>query len=169
MNRNTHENVSRSTLFQSVTFSTGTVRLLLNIEYIRVYRSVKYISLCIIKVQLLGTKMSNNPNLPYARYPVHPELRCGSCRTSGKRNHNRSGDIAPIAGVAYKNGKPYDCKCDLISAPYSMPYEANGCKQCQPPFHAVCNPNRAKCSCHHKATLYNNNMYEAFNFPGKWY
>lgn len=27
-------------------------------------------------------------------------------------------------GVACKNGVPYDCKCNLIQKPYSMPYEA---------------------------------------------
>jgi hypothetical protein len=109
--------------------------------------------------------MSNNPNLPYARYPVHPELRCGSCGTAGPRVP----ESQQVAGVAYKNGRPYDCKCNLVSAPFSMPYDALACKQCQPPFHAVCNPNRAKCTCHHRATLYNNNMYEAFGMKGTWF
>ena len=109
--------------------------------------------------------MSNNPNLPYARYPVYPELRCGGCGTSGALNNN---NCPQKVGVAYKNGVPYDCKCNLISAPYSMPYDANKCKQCQPPYHAVCQRNQASCNCHHRATMYNNNMYEAFNFPGKW-
>lgn len=109
--------------------------------------------------------MSNYPNLPYARYPVQPERRCGSC--SGQ------GPVVPVCqqvpGVAYKNGRVYDCKCDRISAPYSMPYDALACKQCQPPYQAVCNSNsKSKCTCHQKATMYNNNMYEAFNFPGKW-
>ena len=107
--------------------------------------------------------MSNNPNLPYSRYPVYPELRCGSCGTCGQ---------APVpkhlqkAGVAYKNGVPYDCKCNIVSAPFSMPYDAFRCKQCQPPYHAVCSPQSATCTCHHRATMYNNNMYEAFDFPG---
>ena len=26
--------------------------------------------------------------------------------------------------VACKNGIPYDCKCNIIKAPYSLPYEA---------------------------------------------
>jgi hypothetical protein len=33
---------------------------------------------------------------------------------------------APPGGrsIACKNGVPYDCKCNLIQRPYSMPYEA---------------------------------------------
>lgn len=110
--------------------------------------------------------MSNNPNLPYARYPVSPELRCGSCGTQSTGSCNPQ-----VAGVAYKNGKPYDCKCNLISAPYSMPYDAVNCKQCQPPYQAICGKNMAQCTCHHRATMYNNNMYEALGMKGtfeKW-
>lgn len=104
--------------------------------------------------------MSNYPKLPYARYPVYPELRCGGCGTSG----NSCGCGPQKKGVAYKNGIPYDCKCNLIAAPYSMPYDAYKCKQCQPPYHAVCDQSKANCKCHRRASLKNNNMYEAFNF-----
>lgn len=107
--------------------------------------------------------MSNYPNLPYARYPVQPELRCGS-NSCGK---TPAGCQKP--GVAYKNGKPYDCKCNLISAPYSMPYDAYNCKQCQPPYQAACNSSKKNCTCHHRATMYNNNMYEAHDMKGTWY
>ena len=112
--------------------------------------------------------MSHNPNLPYSRYPVRPELRCNSC------GDNNSGPIVPEncqkPGIAYKNGRPYDCNCDKIFAPYSMPYDAHQCKQCQPPYQAVCNSNpKSRCQCHTRATISNNNMYEAFDFPGKWY
>lgn len=106
--------------------------------------------------------MSNNPNLPYARYPVNPELRCGGCGTTGPK----VAECDMVPGVAYKNGRPYDCKCNLISAPYSMPYDANGCKQCQPPYQAICSKSMAKCTCHHRATMYNNNMYEALGMKG---
>ena len=113
--------------------------------------------------------MSNNPNLQYSRYPVYPELRCGN--KCGANGANKVNVMNQKPGVAYKNGVPYDCKCDRISAPYSMPYDANKCKSCQPPYHAVCNnkgdPN-SRCKCHTRATRYNNNMYEAFNFPGYW-
>jgi len=109
--------------------------------------------------------MSNYPNLPYARYPVNPELRCGSCNTSASTPINPS---HMIPGIAYKNGVPYNCNCNLISAPYSMPYDANNCKQCQPPYHAICSKNMAKCNCHHRATMYNNNMYEALGMKGRF-
>ncbi len=105
--------------------------------------------------------MSNNPNLPYARYSVNSDLRCGDCSSGPQTPPSQM-----IPGVAYKNGKPYDCKCNLISAPYSMPYDAYNCKQCQPPYQAICNKNMAKCTCHQRASMYNNNMYEALGMKG---
>lgn len=108
--------------------------------------------------------MSNYPNLQYSQYPVRPELRCGSCVGAGTRVPK----CQQKPGVAYKNGVPYDCNCDHIRPPYSMPYDAFQCKKCQPPYHAVCGA-KSSCTCHDRATIYNNNMYEAFNYPGKWY
>lgn len=111
--------------------------------------------------------MSSNLNLRYSKYPVRPERRCGTsscgCGSQGEVPVSQQ-----IPGIAYKNGRPYDCKCNLISAPYSMPYDAKGCKQCQPPYQAVCAHKSANCKCHTRATMQNNNFYEAFNFPGKW-
>lgn len=87
-----------------------------------------------------------------ADYPSCPELRCGTCGDKGGdwiknppngkcqyRGHMLDGPKK----VACKNGKPYDCKCNLISAPYSMAYEAkfpgcvnprSGCKSCAGPY-----------------------------------
>ena len=146
----------RSISFQLVTVVVGWKHLL------NIYDLVNLFFMYYKKFNYL---MSDNPNLRYAQYPVYPELRCGSCGTTGTRSTINN----QVAGVAYKNGKPYDCKCNIVSAPYSMPYDASGCKQCQPPYQAACNHASARCTCHHRATLYNNNMYEAFNFPGKWY
>lgn len=106
--------------------------------------------------------------LHYSRYPVRPELRCGcgdqGC--AGRCSAPKYDTSKFIPGIAYKNGKPYDCGCNLIRAPYSMPYEALGCKQCQPPYQAACNKLTCKCKCHHRAIINNNNAYEAL---GKWW
>lgn len=106
------------------------------------------------------------PFLPYSSYPVYSELRCGcgdrGC--AGRCSAPKYDTSRMIPGVAYKNGKPYNCNCDHISAPYSMPYEATGCKQCQPPYQAAqCADN---CKCHQRASIFNNNAYEAL---GKWW
>lgn len=93
--------------------------------------------------------MSNYPKLPYSRYPVYPELRCGTCKV-----YDQTPQIQQQKGIAYKNGVPYNCNCDLISAPYSMPYDALNCKQCQPPYHGICNAqNKASCECNRRATF----------------
>jgi hypothetical protein len=81
------------------------------------------------------------PGLDYhiADYPSCPELRCGTCHGPGGPGgwvNNPPGGcqyrgrvLAGPKKLACKNGKPYDCKCNLISAPYSMPFEAHwpGC------------------------------------------
>ncbi len=86
-----------------------------------------------------------NPNLWYAAYPVRPELRCGLCgsdRGCGC-NKRQASTGERCCGVAYKNGVPYDCNCNLIQAPYSMPYEA----------HTQCN-RKNSCNCKNRAALY---------------
>ena len=62
-----------------------------------------------------------DPTLWYAGYPVRPELRCGRCGQDKTSKGER------CCGVAYKNGVPYNCNCDLKQAPYSLPY-AVSCK-----------------------------------------
>lgn len=118
----------------------------------------------------------------YSRYPYYltePELRCGcSNNRSNNRCNNKtgqsggcggcSGQCYPnnvklydtskmIPGVAYKNGVPYNCACNLVQAPYSMPYESIKCPSCQPPYQAACHPMSNKCKCHRRASIYNNN------------
>lgn len=67
--------------------------------------------------------------LQFAYWPVQTEKYCptpvsADWLTTGCQH--RAEYLAPPGGrdVACKNGVPYDCRCNLIDKPYSMPYEA---------------------------------------------
>lgn len=70
-----------------------------------------------------------------AYYPVRPELRCNCHKKTDKKwaqtgCQYRAHYLADKPQIACKNGKPYDCNCNLIQEPYSMAYEGkrhHGC------------------------------------------
>ena len=114
---------------------------------------------------------NNSLPLDYARYPVAPELRCrstlgatqGDWGCAGRCSAPKYDTSRMRPGVPYKNGAPFNPNCDYISAPYSMPYEALNCPQCQPPYQAACNPFVDKCKCRKRAMLDNNEIaYEPY-------
>lgn len=63
------------------------------------------------------------PPLLYNSYPPYPELRCDGCLASNQHTKERAMQ-QKIPGVGYKDGEPYNCNCDLITSPYSYPYES---------------------------------------------
>ena len=90
----------------------------------------------------------------YAYYPVQPELRCGKCGDRGSADwvnsppggcQYRAHYLDSKPTIACKNGKPYDCKCNLIQEPYSMPFEAKwpGCVNPR----SGCNKPAGRCRC----------------------
>lgn len=112
---------------------------------------------------------------PSSNDPSTPELRC-SCNNNCSNKLGKSGGFSGgcggcsgecypnyatlydkskmIPGVAYKNGVPYNCACNLVQAPYSMPYEAIQARQCQPPYQAAIHLISDKCKCKKHATYW---------------
>ena len=70
-----------------------------------------------------------DPKLWYEPHPPKSELRCMNCADEC------DGPFVPkcqrVPGIAYKNGRPYNCNCNLKQAPYSYPFASS--KNCQVP------------------------------------